>query len=169
MKKRDTKILRKEFGAGSDKSNKESDWETITEHFHQRKSPMNSFERFGGRSSSPKKENEGYNSITSKSTMKQTPQAIDITALDHGARRLSWTRLMLAKEGSNPNPTPESCSELFDQNMQSFTNGSMTHKLSSIKLVSKPEPATPPPVLTRKISIKILVKNIETNDQTDIE
>ena len=72
MKRRDTKILRKKFTQknGSAKSSKESpEWESITEHFHQRKSPMNSFER-SRMSSSPKKtEQEGFNSNTSKSTM----------------------------------------------------------------------------------------------------
>ena len=57
MKRRDTKILRKKFNLknGSDKASRESpEWETITEHFHQKKSPMPSFER-SRMSSSPKK------------------------------------------------------------------------------------------------------------------
>ena len=75
LRKRDTKIFQKEYEAKklSAKSRTESqkDWETITEHFNKRKSPMNSFERYPGRSSSPKKLEEGYfTGNATKSSMK---------------------------------------------------------------------------------------------------
>ena len=73
---------------------------------------------------------------------------------------------MLTKQDESV-PTPESCSELFESNMKALAESSKRRKLSSIKLVSRPAPS--PPVLARKISIKVLVKNIETINQPIVE
>ena len=76
---------------------------------------------------------------------------------------------MLTKADPNPNltppaHTPESCAELFDQNLQSVNAAAQKHNGAMTRSFTKLPALLPPPVPAKKITVKVLVKNIETND-----
>lgn len=145
------------------KSSSESEFETITEHFHQKKSPIQITERCL-RSTSAKRAEEAAaaRTTTSESTaVGITPQAVDITPVDHGARRLSWSRLILTKQDDS---TPKGGSEQFEENMRTLAVCARRQQ-SNMKLRSSISQLPP----ERKIDVQIIVQNLELKAQPDLE
>ena len=106
------------------------------------------------------------NTTTSKSTAANTMTHAaaplpDIAPVDIGARRLSWTRLMLEKKDSTP------VHDVDDSSMRTPLLDSVTRRKESLKRRKMSDMPLKEP--TRNISVHVLIKNLDVDDQAELE